>query len=80
MENWKGARPVPAPADALVLLLSEQLQDNGLIVYRYSVGPGRVVSLVTRPGPATLPPDHPAVLAEVARIKEGSDGYTGTDH
>lgn len=80
MASWKGARPVDTPSAAFVLLLSEQLQDNGMVVYTYSVAPGRRVSLVTRPGPARLPPDHPAVLAEVARIEEGTHGYAGTDH
>lgn len=80
MRNWSGARPVPAPTDAFVLLLSERLTERGQVIYTYSIAPGRVVSLVTRPGPSRLPPDHPAILAEVALIEESSRGYTGTDH
>lgn len=80
MQNWTGARPVDAPTDAYVLLLSERLTDRGQVIYTYSIAPGRVVSLVTRPGPSRLPPDHPAILAEVARIEGSAHGYTGTDH
>lgn len=79
MKNWSGARPVPAPTEAFVLLLSERLTERGQVIYTYSVAPGRVVSLVTRPGPSMLPPDHPAILAEVARIEGSTRGYTGND-
>lgn len=79
MQNWTGARPVPAPTDAFVLLLSERLTERGQVIYTYSVAPGRVVSLVTRVGPSRLPPDHPVILAEVARIEGSARGYTGND-
>lgn len=77
MSSWTGARPVPAPCDAFVLALSERLTERGLIVRTYSVGPGRVVTLTAWPGPATLPYDHPAVLAVVAALEEAQRGYTG---
>lgn len=75
--TWTGARPVPAPGDALVLLLSQRLTARGLVLYEYSVAPGRVVTLATRPGPSMVPPDDPAILAEVAAIAEALHGYTG---
>lgn len=79
MQNWSGARPVDAPTDVLVLLLSVRLTERGQVIYTYSVAPGRVVSVVTRPGPSMLPPDDPAILAEVAYIEGSARGYTATD-
>jgi hypothetical protein len=77
MRSYQGARPVPAPCDAFVLLLSERLTERGLIVRIYSVAPGRTVTLTSWPGPATLPADDPAVLAVVAALEEAQRGYTG---
>lgn len=77
MRTWTGARPVPAPCDALVLLLSERLTERGLVVRIYSVGVGRVVTLTAWPGPSILPADHPDILAVVAQLEEAQHGYTG---
>lgn len=60
METFTGAEWVGPAAGPRVLLLSAQLASGGRWVYRYSVGPGRVVSVLTEPGPGMLPPTDPA--------------------
>jgi hypothetical protein len=59
---------VTAPGVPPVLLLSSTLISGGRWVYEYSVAPGRVVSLVTMPGPGMLPPDDPSWAVAVDQL------------
>lgn len=65
MDRYRGARWVTAPDGRIVLLLAAQPASGGRWVYSYSVSPGRVVSLVTTPGPG-MPDPGDSVLAQIA--------------
>lgn len=70
METFSGAEWVGEDGGPRVLLLSAELASGGRWVYRYSVSPGRVVSVLTEVGPGMLAPTDP-VYAGIAHQLAG---------
>lgn len=72
METFSGAEWVGHPGGPRVLLLSAQLVSGGRWAYRYSVSPGRVVTVLTEVSPGMIgptDPDYAAVALQLAGVK-----------
>lgn len=71
METFRGAEWVGPPDGPRVLLIAAELASGGRWIYRYSVSPGRVVSVLTEPGPGMLPPTDPVYAGIVIELAGG---------
>ncbi len=55
----------------MILWLRTDRLSGGNLAYVYSPRAGYTVTVTIAPGPAMLPPDHPAMISIVSRLTEG---------